>query len=413
MSADRIISRRDMLKLTGAAFASALLPFKSAEAGSKFIPAFEYVGPYINNSWTGGSDGERSGFIDPNNADKMIVGTFGEGVLQTVDGGKNWSKVNVPVIQREYSPSEPRDIVSIPGTNDILIAMDSNLVRGSFDNPNWSLIKLPSENWIAQTLCALPDGRILIGGTGYPFTSGLAVADSKNFNWKMITGLYSAENEFYIRSIKHFSGKIFFGGWFGITNDGSRGGTGMFCVDDKNFQPIKEYEHAFTDDRGAMSVNMIEATVHNGREIIFVGGEGTGTKNNRRFNPSRPSLRILLDGNEITQSIVNSKGVSATGGWDLISPQRGIVISEGTGEVFVSSGFKEISRASLNDVLYGAQINWQRITKPPAGQVDTGALHIRLSHRKNSGTPALMMCREIYGNGSLPFQQVGIANLTY
>jgi hypothetical protein len=448
MSNMKEISRREFLKTASINFAAlAFMPrdlfqqtHNKQETEKKFVPKFEFIGPPIKYEIEGGSDGERSGYVDPDDADRILVGTWNNGIYETINGGKVWKNINIPTIQKENRPpSVARDMLAIPDTKDILVVFDYNLAIGTLGNPDWNIVKLPSETYVAQTACILPNKSVLIGGSDY-HSIGIYVAkiDSlketikynkanpnsrKEFEWEAIKGLSSQEYWFFIRTITHVpsketysSGKIYFGGWLGMQNSGVEPGTGLLCMSDdfdEGYKLIKANTHEFADERGNMSVNTIKATDYKGHQIIFVGGEGSGYKNGRMYDSKRPFLQIIVDGNIYPIDKVNCKSLAESGGGsDLISPQRGIVVCEETEEVFISTGFKEISRASLDDIVQGKVITWERISKAPVGQKDFGALHLGLSHSKTNRTPILTVCREIYGKGMLPFQEVGRACLT-
>lgn len=427
MAMKESISRRDFLKLGGiASVSTVMLPFnlsklnlKTPESKNKFMPTFEYLGPPIIRETKvadGGSEGERTFWVDSDDANKMLVGTWESGLWKTVDGGKYWESVNIPVIQRKNrEPSVARDMMTIPGTKNILAVFDYSLAVGTLNSKSWKEVKLPTDHWQTQTACILPNGKLIVGGRGFP-NAGVAITDIKSPSfltdpyWKTIDGGYIRTITHTLSSNQRIPGKIFYGGWKELENDGTQAGTGLICIDGKDFKVIPEYSHTFEDDRGPMSVNTIKTTNYDGHEIIFVGGEGTGWKNGRKFDVTRPSLQILVDNKILSQEQVNPKGLFESGGGsDLITPQRGIVVCEETGEVLISTGFKEISRAPLDDIVSGRKIKWERITKAPKGQTDFGALHMALTKRNE--IPALVVGRKIYGNGYLPFQQVGMADL--
>jgi hypothetical protein len=427
-------SRRDFLKLT--AFSLAAIPFhrlasvlnlENPEKVEQYVPEFKYVGPYIDFMRSGQSDGERSGWIDPDNADKMMVGTWMHGLWKTLDAGKNWEQMNIPVLEKSpYGiPSVARDMITVPGTGETLIVFDYSLALGSVDGSNWGIVNLPTDSYIAQTACILPCGKVFIGGCDDPQSkfTGLAMTDITNIknvieynknhpdslkspDWQTVNGIFPMEYWSFIRTIAHLPslfntkpGKILFGGWLGMSSS-KNPGTGLYCINDKNFSLIDDCSFPFnhTLDSGfeaSMSINMIKALHYRGHEIVLVGGEGSGGGGS--YNPNYPHFQIIVDGTPYPQEVVNCKGIE---------------ISEESGDVFVSTSFKEISHVSLDDILTGNVINWKRITRAPEGQADTGSLHIMLSQNsKKEGVPVLMMCREVWGNGPFPFQQVGVAKL--
>jgi hypothetical protein len=453
------ISRRDFLEISGlgvVAFVLGKIPFLEEHA-DKFTPSFKYIGPYINSLTIKASEGERTGWIDPNDPDRILVGTWEKGIWQTVNGGKDWEQINVPVIKSEpfsEGQSSARDMLTVPGTGETLIVSDYSLAIGSLDDPSsWGKVNLPTDSYAAQTACILPDGRVIVGGveliwpenkfTGIALTDIQTIKDTiaynksnpdspKNVEWKAITGIFGDERLSYIRTIAHLpptdaesSGKIFIGGWLGSTfeNNGKIPGTGLVCMDDVNFKPILErsfpFEHKLYDApagpiTGPMCVNSINALRYKGHEIIFVGGEGTGGGNSRIYHPDHPQFQIVVDGVAYPQEVVNCEGLMQSGGGsDCITPQKGIEICKETAEVYVSTAYREISQVSLDDVISGKVINWERITKPPSGQRDMGSLHIMISQGKESNKkPVLLVCRDIWGSGQLPFQQVAVADLT-
>ena len=428
-------SRRDFLKTAAVGLLSFALPpefyeLKYESQENKFMPSFKFIGPPIIQENKTGSEGERTIWADSENSDRMLAFTWKNGIWKTSDGGKKWEKIEIPASERKGNDKPvARDVVSIPGTKNILVVFDFSLAVGSFENNEWKVINLPDGSWETQTAHVLPDGRVIVGGRGFP-SAGVAISTNKttnetmsfnkrasrpveNFEWQQVSGLLpnAKDSGFYVRTITSVKEKIYFGGWYGKSNDGTTPGTGLVCIDDKNFKIIPEYSHTFEDARGPMSINTIKITEYKGNEIIFVGGEGTGVSNNRKFDIKKPFLQILVNNKVLSQDLVNCKELFKTGGEsDLITPQRGIVICEETGEVLISSGFKEISRASLEDIISGKPILWERITKAPDGQKDFGALHMVLA--KKSGNPMLIVGREIYGDGTLPFQQIGVANMT-
>lgn len=442
------LTRRDFLGLVPSAIAAFSLPpwalsLEAPEYRENSTPEFRYVGPYIDCIRQGQSEGERAGWIDPDDPDRMIVGTWGHGIWKTLNGGKGWELVDIPTVENSYwgVPSVARDMVTIPETGEVLIVFDYSLALGSLDNSQWSCINLPTKSYVAQTVCVLPSGKILIGGFDSPQSkfTGMAVTDMrtmkntikynknhpdfpKDVRWKVIKDIFNWEYWSFIRTIAHLPtndsgspGKIFFGGWLGMSNNRSPG-TGLICIDDKNFKPIEEYTFPFEqkvegDIYGPMAINTIKALYYKGHEIVLIGGEGSG--GGRNDNPERRHFQIVIDGEACPPDIVNCKGlIESGGGSDLIAAQRGIEVCQETSEVFVSTAFKEISRVSLENIISQRLLNWERITKAPEGQKDTGSFHIILSRNKaRDSKPALMVCREVWGKGPFPFQQVALANL--
>jgi hypothetical protein len=163
------------------------------------------------------------------------------------------------------------------------------------------------------------------------------------------------------------TGKIITGGW--NKSDGQatefQKGYGIYSSTDGGRTFIKDplYE-AVKDIQGPLAVNMIASATRGGHAITIIGGEGVGPAQGRIYTTDYPYFFIMVDGKMVSSDRLNIPDLTKElGNQDLVTPQRGIVITDSM--VYVNSYAQHIVRAPIDEILNATAdhpVDWERIT---------------------------------------------------
>ena len=412
------ISRRDVLHggagsvLTGVLAKAGISP-RSAEAGPEpeksAVLDWKEIGPPTpekynpHNEKYNVSGGIRALYADPEHPDFTMAasqnwtgGPTAEFKI-TADGGRTgWADEKPFKNERGVG----RDYLGLPDGSVLLVADYAVARRGP--SGGWDEYSLPKGISVAQTARLSKDGRLLVagkGGIGWASLEKLNELKDPN-NWKMSQNIPQWS---MIRTmVTDKDGTIYTSGWGGSTSPYYKQmeeGPGIWWSKDngESFQPAGEIAEAVRDSRGRVNGNTIELGDYRGSKLMFIGceGGGSGRDGDRPYDPNFRSFFICVDGKVYDSEKTDVKGLCSALGQDLITPQRGIVVSYITRKVYVSSWSQHIAACDLDAILSGEKLNWQRVTKPGPQDATFGAGLMVLSTDK-SGIDKLFTGGERY-----------------
>ena len=103
-------------------------------------------------------------------ADKMtiLVGTVGQGIIRSADGGENWQRVGIN--QGLHSDALVRTVVNHPDRPEILFSgTDKGLYRSEDAGMSWSLVDSPLSDYCVWSVAIdAADPQTMYAGTGTP-----------------------------------------------------------------------------------------------------------------------------------------------------------------------------------------------------------------------------------------------------
>ena len=102
--------------------------------------------------------------------DKMtiLVGTVGQGVLRSADGGETWGRV--PITQGLHSDAVVRTLAVYPQRpNDVFAGTDKGLYKSEDVGASWKLIDTPMNSYTVWAMAVdADDPQLMYAGTGTP-----------------------------------------------------------------------------------------------------------------------------------------------------------------------------------------------------------------------------------------------------
>ena len=118
--------------------------------------------------------------------DKMsiLVGTVGQGILRSGDGGETW--VRVGINNGLHSDALVRTLAVKPGTSEIVFSgTDKGLYRSQDAGQNWSLIDSPMNGYCVWALAInTSDPQTMYAGTGTPNTAAMFRSSDGGSTWE-------------------------------------------------------------------------------------------------------------------------------------------------------------------------------------------------------------------------------------
>lgn len=288
----------------------------------------------------------------------------------TKDCGDNWTKLPIP-----ESSGPVRDIAPLTDDNVLILAdeyigiiqptsSDAHTITNVSIDPKL----LPSP----QCIC-LADNDVYIGGFPGIYKAKLenllaGQHSHKYFDWGKIIPLGNQPGQ-EVRSIAYdpTSQELFTGGWMSPNNTYNQvhwPGTGLYVSQEgRAFSQHPQYEQ-MKDPHGPVSINTISTFRHQGHQILMIGGEGRSFYTNQFEITDYPFLYIFVDGTMVEQTNVNNVGLAAAGGYDLVTPQKGIVYDELSSKVYVSIYSGNLVSTDVNAIIKGQMLEWKPITTP-------------------------------------------------
>jgi photosystem II stability/assembly factor-like uncharacterized protein len=118
--------------------------------------------------------------------DKMtiLVGTVGQGIIRSTDGGENWQRVGIN--QGLHSDALVRTLINHPQQPEILFAgTDKGLYRSNDAGQTWNLQDSPLSNYCVWAVAMDPaDPQIMFAGTGTPNPATIFRSSDGGKSWE-------------------------------------------------------------------------------------------------------------------------------------------------------------------------------------------------------------------------------------
>ena len=385
------ISRRTFMKLGGISsaflFTRNINIDKLTNPEDKFMD-FREIGPNFSER----GDGVRSIFVNPQNSNEIVVGSFMSGSFYSYDGGNNWQNFILPNNENiDANLNTIRDIILLD-SNHILMVADYSIMTMSIghDPGRTSNGNIESEKLSGgpQTACLIGDEVVIAGYSGFYKTKTKKLLESQNFgsyyDWgesKKIGDLPFS----MIRSLKYdnLNNILYAGGWMSPKDEYTGQlwpGTGLYQSFDRGetFQKHSFYD-LMIDPKGPVSINSIESIRFKGHDIVIIGGEGVSPE--IQASPDVwPVVYILVDGAMYDKQLTNNYGLVNQAGVGLITPQRGIIASQLTEKLYISSYSGNIVTVNLDSIINREFLDWTNITPNRNGENLFSSGHMRLTH---------------------------------
>jgi photosystem II stability/assembly factor-like uncharacterized protein len=114
----------------------------------------------------------------------MLVGTVGQGIMRSPDGGETWRRVGIG--QGLHSDALVRALVNDPRQPEIVFAgTDKGLYRSDNAGETWTLLDAPLRDYAVWALTIdAHDAHVMYAGTGTPTPSTLYRSDDGGMNWQ-------------------------------------------------------------------------------------------------------------------------------------------------------------------------------------------------------------------------------------
>ena len=114
----------------------------------------------------------------------ILVGTVGQGVMRSADGGETWRRVGID--QGMHSDALVRTLLSDPRKPEVVFAgTDKGLHRSEDGGATWRLVESPLSDYCVWSLAIDPvDSQVMFAGTGTPNPAGIFRSTDGGEHWE-------------------------------------------------------------------------------------------------------------------------------------------------------------------------------------------------------------------------------------
>lgn len=114
----------------------------------------------------------------------ILVGTVGQGIMRSADGGETWQRVGIN--QGMHSDALVRTLVNNPNRPELVYAgTDKGLYRSEDAGQNWRLLDTPLSNYCVWNVAVdSADPQIMFAGTGTPTPATIFRSTNAGRSWE-------------------------------------------------------------------------------------------------------------------------------------------------------------------------------------------------------------------------------------
>jgi len=114
----------------------------------------------------------------------ILVGTVGQGIMRSADGGENWGRIGIGA--GLHSDAMVRTLLNTPTSPEIIFAgTDKGLVRSDDAGKTWHQVDSPMNDYTVWALAADPgDPNLMFAGTGTPTPAALFRSSDAGKTWE-------------------------------------------------------------------------------------------------------------------------------------------------------------------------------------------------------------------------------------
>ena len=114
----------------------------------------------------------------------ILVGTVGQGIMRSADGGENWGRIGIGA--GLHSDAMIRTLLNTPTSPEIIFAgTDKGLVRSDDAGKIWHQVDSPMNDYTVWALAADPgDPNLMFAGTGTPTPAALFRSSDAGKTWE-------------------------------------------------------------------------------------------------------------------------------------------------------------------------------------------------------------------------------------
>ena len=114
----------------------------------------------------------------------ILVGTVGQGIMRSADGGENWGRIGIGA--GLHSDAMVRTLLNTPPSPEIIFAgTDKGLVRSDDAGKTWHQVDSPLNDYTVWALAADPkDPNLMFAGTGTPTPAALFRSSDAGKTWE-------------------------------------------------------------------------------------------------------------------------------------------------------------------------------------------------------------------------------------
>ena len=114
----------------------------------------------------------------------ILVGTVGQGIMRSADGGENWGRIGIGA--GLHSDAMVRTLLNTPTSPEIIFAgTDKGLVRSDDAGKTWHQVDSPMNDYTVWALAADPgDPNLIFAGTGTPTPAALFRSSDAGKTWE-------------------------------------------------------------------------------------------------------------------------------------------------------------------------------------------------------------------------------------
>ena len=114
----------------------------------------------------------------------ILVGTVGQGIMRSADGGETWQRVGI--YQGMHSDALVRCIVADPGhLGRAFAGTDKGLYRSEDAGETWNLVASPLSDFCVWSLAIDPsEPETMFAGTGTPYPAAIFRSSDGGTSWE-------------------------------------------------------------------------------------------------------------------------------------------------------------------------------------------------------------------------------------